>query len=160
MPRFKKNAVSIQDVIESFHKALYYQDIEKILKLWLNESHVSYIDRHGKIFRGIDDIKQVFNTLQPHYPLQNTGAAIIPQPLYHEILDIHIHTLIGGVFVETIEAIKYNQQEEHAEYYIYVSYVMIQTHLGWLFLRVHVSNACSADISSKDLIHKNKPILQ
>ncbi len=175
MSRFKKNSVSIQDVIESFHKALYYQDIEKILKLWLNEEHISYINKNGKIFRGIEDIKLAFNVHNDSDVQQITAekdiASIsapalasslvnIPQPLYHEILDINIHPLIGGVFVESIEAIKYNQQESSAEYYIYVSYVMMQTHLGWLFLHIHISKADNADISLKYLMHKHKPVLQ
>jgi ketosteroid isomerase-like protein len=145
MSRFTKPILSVQDVIQSLHKAIYYQDIELILKLWLDEDNISYIDINGKISKGVAQIKCVFDEIQ------NDNVI----PLYHEILNTNVHNLIGGVLVETIEAVKYNPSENKANYYIHVSYILLQTHTGWRFLRVHVSNANKKDVSYENCIDSN-----
>ncbi len=145
MSRFSKPVLSVQDVIQSLHKAVYYQDIELILKLWLDEDNISYIDVNGKIAKGAAQIKYAFDEIQ-----QNNVI-----PLYHEIVNTNIHSLIGGMLVETIEAVKYNPAENNADYYIHASYILLQTHIGWKFLRIHFSKANDQDVSYENCIDSN-----
>jgi ketosteroid isomerase-like protein len=145
MSRFTKPIISVQDVIQSLHKAIYYQDIELILKLWLDEDNISYIDVNGKISKGVAQIKSAFDEIQQENVI----------PLFHEILNTNVHSLIGGALVETIEAIKYNPAENKADYYIHASYILLQTHVGWRFLRVHVSKANNQDVSYDKCLDAN-----
>ena len=145
MSRFSKPIISVQDVIQNLHKAIYYQDIELILKLWIDEDNISYVDINGKIAKGAVEIKCAFDEIQ-----QNNVVA-----LYHEILNIKIHNLIGGILIETLEAVKYNPAENKADYYIHASYILLQTHSGWRFLRIHFSKANSNDVSYENCVDSN-----
>ena len=145
MSRFSKPILSVQDVIQNLHKAIYYQDIELILKLWLDEDNVSYVDVNGKIAKGFTQIKCAFDEIQQENIV----------PLFHEILKTNVHSLIGGMLIETIEAVKYNPTENKADYYIHGSYILLQTHAGWRFLRIHFSKANDQDVSYENCVDSN-----
>jgi len=134
MPRFTKQTVSIKEIIKKLHNAISYKDLDTILTMWLLEEQISYIGFDGSCAKGTNAIKHAF-------------AKIIDKISYIEILNIETHTLIGCIFVETLEAIKYDSESNQADCYLHATYVLVQNRDGWRFLRMHFSIASDDSVS-------------
>lgn len=139
MPRFTKQAVSIKDIIKKLHNAISYKDIDSIVQMWSAEEQISYVGFDGCLAKGINSIKQVF-------------AKLIDKVSYTEILNIQTHTLIGCIFVETLEAFKSEIDSNEADFYVHGTYFLVQNRDGWRFLRIHFSIANNKDVSYSDCI--------
>jgi SnoaL-like domain len=134
MPRFTKPTISAEHIIKQLHKAIYYKDIDAIMFLWLDEDQISYIANDGRLYSGIAQIKYAFEQ-----------AVLSTQ--YTEIVKVYTHTLMGCVFVETIEAHKESDSEQEAIAYQNVTYVLVQNHLGLRLMRMHTSISSSSDMA-------------
>ena len=134
MPRRARLFHDVDEVIENWYLTLKKGDLEKALSLWFDEDTVTCILPDGVRLNGHSELREGLKDL-------------FNRPLILDTLTATSHTYLGTTFVDSTEAVRFQEKNLEASFFIHMTIILVQGAMGWRIAHLHTSQV------AKDLIH-------
>lgn len=124
----------VEEVIENWYAALLKGDLDFALSLWFDEDTVTCILPDGVRLTGHNQLREGFLNL-------------FKRPLILDTLTATSHTYMGTTFVDSTEAVSFNDGSIEPNFFIHMTIILVQGAMGWRIAHMHTS------VVDKQLIH-------
>jgi ketosteroid isomerase-like protein len=129
------------EVVDALRDALKEQDVKSAMAIWLDDDAITCVLPEGQRLSGHAEIRVGLERL------------LAKQALFLEPITFISHLVLGAAVYDTTEAVHLKADQIEAEFYLNITFVLLQDSQGWRIAHLHASHSVSNQFNAPTTPH-------